>query len=189
MSPYRTVNVTKLVPGDTLVEPVFSEGLTKLLGAGCAVSDRLIKRLAERGVTEVVVKIPKEHTEKHHRNTQPVSIVRPESIVDASRLVEHSCQCGSIIAIQAPAVDLPVAAWICKTCGAAYFGGVNSTKNHGVELLTTHGGTSLAGDDQAIPDVGSTSSKAEATPTGSAADALKGIDRRQHTRYSIGVPV
>ena len=149
MSPYRTVNVTKLAPGDTLVEPVFGEGLTKLLGAGCAVSDQLIKRLAERGVTEVVVKIPKEQTEKHHRNTQPVSIVRPESIVDASRLVEHSCQCGSIIAIQAPAADLPVATWICKTCGAAYFGGVNSTKNHGVELLTTHGGTSLAGDDQA----------------------------------------
>ena len=189
MSPYRTVNVTKLIPGDTLVEPVFSEGLTKLLGSGCAVSEQLIKRLAERGVTQVVVQIPKERTEKHHRNTQPVSIVRPESIVDASRLVEHSCQCGSIIAIQAPAADLPVATWICKTCGAAYFGGVNSTKNHGVELLAAHAGNSLARDDHVAPNDDSTSSKAEVTSPGSAVDTLKGIDRRQHTRYSIGVPV
>jgi hypothetical protein len=189
MSPYRTVNVTKLVPGDTLVEPVFGEGLTKLLGAGCAVNDQLIQRLAERGVTEVVVKIPKEQIEKHHRNAQSASIVRPESIVDASRLVEHSCQCGSTIAIQAPAADLPVAIWICKTCGAAYFGGVNSAKSHGVEMLAAHGGNSLAGDDQAIPDDGPTCSGAEATPSGSAVDTLKGIDRRQHTRYSIGVPV
>jgi hypothetical protein len=189
MSPYRTINVTKLVPGDTLVEPVFSEGLTKLLGAGCAVSDQLIKRLAERGVTEVVVKIPKERTGKHQRNSQPVPIVRAESIIDASRLVEHSCQCGSTIAIHAPAADHPVATWVCKTCGAAYFGGVNSTKNHGVELLAAHGGNSLAGDDPAIPDGGSSSSGAEATPSGSVADTLKGIDRRQHTRYSIGVPV
>ena len=189
MSPYRTVNVTKLIPGDTLVEPVFSEGLTKLLGAGCAVSDQLIKRLAERGVTEVVVQIPKERAEKHHRNLQPVPIVKPDSIIDGSRLVEHSCQCGSTIAIHAPAADLPVATWICKTCGAAYFGGVNSTKNHGVELLAAHGGNALAGDDQAIPNDVSTSLKTEATQSASAVDTLKGIDRRQHTRYSIGVPV
>jgi len=45
MSPYRTVNVTKLTPGDTLVEPVFNEDLTKLLGSGCAVSEQLISRL------------------------------------------------------------------------------------------------------------------------------------------------
>ena len=115
--------------------------------------------------------------------------VRPESIIDASRLVEHSCQCGSIIAIHAPAADLPVATWICRTCGAAYFGGVNSTKSHGVELLAAHGGNSLAGDDQAIPNDGSTSSKATATTSSSAVNTLKGIDRRQHTRYSIGVPV
>src|SRR6476620_11975525 len=111
MSPYRTINVTKLIPGDTLVEPVFSDGLTKLLGAGSAVSDQLIKRLAERGVTEVVVQIPKERTEKHHRNLQPMPVVRPDSIIDASRLVHHSCQCGSTIAIHAPAADLPVATW------------------------------------------------------------------------------
>src|SRR3954454_8127801 len=182
MSPYRTVNVTKLIPGDTLVEPVFSQGLTKLLGAGCAVSEQLIKRLAERGVTEVVVQIPKERTEKHHRNTQSLLNVRPESIIDASRLVEHSCQCGSTIAIQAPAADLPVATWICKACGAAYFGGVNSTKNHGVELLAADGGNSLAGDKQAVPDDGPTLSKSGVTPSDSAVDTLKGIDRRQHTR-------
>src|SRR3954469_23909975 len=100
MSPYRTVDLSKLSPGDTLGEPVFSEGLTKLLGAGCAVSEQLIKRLAERGVTEVLVQIPKEPTERHHRNTQSMLNVRPENIIDASRPVEHSCQCGSTIAIQ-----------------------------------------------------------------------------------------
>src|SRR4029079_7086251 len=187
MSPYRTVNVTKLVPGDTLVEPVFSEGLTKLLGAGCAVSDRLIKRLAERGVTEVVVKIPKERTEKHHRNTQPVSIVRPESIIDASRLVEHSCQCGNVIAIHAPAADLPVATWICKTCGAAYFGGVASTKNRGVELLAANDRSQVGVDDQTEAIDESTSKKTDAT---SGSETVSGgKERRQQTRYSMGVPV
>jgi hypothetical protein len=189
MSSHRTVNVEKLVPGDTLVEPVFSEGLTKLLGAGCAINDQLIKRLAERGVTEVVVQIPKERTETRRRNTQPVSNIRPNGIIDASRLVEHSCQCGSIIAIQAPAANIPVATWICKTCGAAYFGGVNAIKNYGVELLAAAAGKSLAGDDQAIPDDGSSSFSAETTSANSAVDTLKGVDRRQHTRYSIGVPV
>jgi hypothetical protein len=99
MSPCRTVNVTKLTPGDTLGEPVFSEGLTKLLGSGCAVSDQLIKRLAERGVTEVVVQIPADRTEKPERRVLPPSSIRPESVIDAPRLVEHSCQCGSVIAI------------------------------------------------------------------------------------------
>src|ERR1700704_3215109 len=112
MSPYRTLNVTKLIPGDTLVEPVFSEGLTKLLGSGCAVSEQLIKRLAERGVTEVVIQIPVERAEKRQRSAPlPFINVRPQSIVDASRLVEHPCQCGNIVAIQAPISDLPVATW------------------------------------------------------------------------------
>src|SRR6186997_2036231 len=99
MSPYRTVNVSKLTPGDKLVEPVFSEGLTKLLGSGCAVSELVIKRLAERGVTEVVVRIPAEPTGKHQRNASlPVSLW-PQNTIDSARLVEHSCQCGSVIAI------------------------------------------------------------------------------------------
>src|SRR3954471_14792685 len=148
MSPYRTVDLSKLSPGDTLGEPVFSEGLTKLLGSGCAVSEQLIKRLAERGVTEVVVQIPSEHTEKHQRRVLPQSNLRPQNIIDASRLVEHSCPCGSIIAIQAPAADLPVAAWICRTCGAAYFGGVNASKNQGVDMLAASDGKALHGDEQ-----------------------------------------
>jgi hypothetical protein len=189
MSPYQKVNVTKLVPGDTLVEAVFSEGLTKLLGAGCAVSERLIKRLAERGVTEVVVQIPQERSEKHQRSTLSVPNVRAQNIIDASRLVEHACQCGRIISIQPPAADLSIATWICKMCGAAYFGGVNSTKNHGVELLAANEGSSLAGDEQVEPNDSSTSAKAEVSPSGSAVDTPSGIDRRQHTRYSIGVPV
>src|SRR5215210_211772 len=105
MSPYRTVKLSKLAPGDTLVEPVFSDGLMKLLGSGCTVSEQLISRLAERGVTEVVVKIPAECNEKHaRRNSSPAANARPENVcADESRVVEHSCQCGSVIAIQAPA--------------------------------------------------------------------------------------
>jgi hypothetical protein len=190
MSPYRTVNVSKLIPGDTLVEAVFSEGLTKLLGSGCAVSDQLIKRLAERGVTEVVVKIPGERTEKHQRNTsQPVSNVRSQDITDAARLVKHSCQCGTVIAIHAPTADLPVATWICKTCRAAYFGGLNSIKTHGVELFDTTNSNSLTGAGQSGPIADSIPTNANVTPCCSAADTFSGRDRRQQTRYSIGVPV
>jgi hypothetical protein len=190
MSPYRTVNVTKLTPGDTLVEPVFGEGLTKLLGSGCAVSGQHIRRLAERGVTEVVIQIPAQHTEKQPRRIMlPASSITQESIVDASRLVEHSCQCGSVIAIQPPAADLPVAAWICKTCGAAYFGGVNSSKNRGVELLDGTNSNSHTGDGRSDPIGESALTKADVIPCGSATDTLSGRDRRQQTRYSIGVPV
>ena len=188
--PHRTVNVSKLAPGDTLVEPVFSDGLTKLLGSGCAVSEQLIRRLAERGVTEVVVQIPQVRSERHERRAlAPAPNMRAESIVDTTPVVEYSCQCGSLIAIQAPAADLPVAAWICKTCGAAYFGGVDKAKNHGVELLAANVGSQLAGDDPTEPIAEPTSAKAEVAAEESIDDTLTGRDRRQHTRYSIGVPV
>jgi hypothetical protein len=190
MSPYRTVNIKTLTPGDTLGEPVFSEGLTKLLGSGCAVSEQLISRLAERGVTEVVVRIPAERIEKHQRRAAlPALNERRESVNKSSHVVEHSCNCGSVIAIEAPAADLPVAAWICKTCGAAYFGGANTAKISGVELLAGNDGSTLAHDDQTEPIAESTPAKTEEAACGSATDTLTGMDRRQHTRYSIGVPV
>jgi hypothetical protein len=188
MSPYRTVNVSKLTPGDTLGEPVFGDGLTKLLGSGCTISEQLIKRLADRGVTEVVVQIPSVSAEKHQRSRSLPVNVRPQSIIDPSRLVESTCRCGNVIAIQAPAADLPSATWICQTCGAAYFGGVNSTKTRGVELLVANDRSSLAGEDQPGPTGESTSTKTDVTTCG--ADALlTGKDRRQQTRFSIGVPV
>jgi hypothetical protein len=190
MSPYRTINVSKLNPGDTLGEAVFSEGLTKLLGSGCAVSEQLIKRLAERGVTEVVVQIPIERAEKQQRSARlPVFNVRPQSIVDASRLVEHPCQCGNIVAIQTLSADLPAAAWICKTCGTAYFGGVSSTKNHGVELLAANQASSLAGDDQPESIGQAIPAKTDVAHSCSVGDKLTGRERRQQIRYSIGVPV
>jgi hypothetical protein len=188
--PHRTVNVSKLTPGDTLVQPVFSDGLTKLLGSGCAVSEQLIRRLAERGVTEVVVQISAEPTEKLERRAlPPASNVRRESVVDASPPVEYSCQCGSLIAIQAPAADLPVAAWICKTCGAAYFGGVQAAKNQGVELWAASIGSPLAGDDQTESIAESPPAETDTAASGTSKDTLTGKERRQQTRYSIGVPV
>lgn len=190
MSPYRTVNIRKLTPGETLGEPVFSEGLTKLLGSGCAVSEHIISRLAERGVTEVVVRIPAERIEKHQRRAAlPPSNMRRESVGDSSHVVEHSCNCGSVIAIQAPAADLPVVAWICKTCGAAYFGGVNTAKTRGVELLAGNDGSVLGREDQTEPIAESSPPKKDEAASGSATDTLTGMDRRQHTRYSIGLSV
>jgi hypothetical protein len=190
MSPYRTVNVSKLTPGDTLGEPVFSEGLTKLLGSGCAVSEQLISRLAERGVTEVVVHIPAERTEKHQRRTSlAASNVRQESVIESSHVVEHPCNCGSVIAIQPPTADLPVAAWICKTCGAAYFGGANTAKTRGVVLLAGIDGRALAGEVQTEPITESTPAKTDVRASSPAIDTLAGSDRRGQTRYSIGVPV
>jgi hypothetical protein len=189
--PHRTVSVSKLAPGDTLVQPVFNEGLTKLLGSGCAVSEQLISRLAERGVTEVVVQIAPERSEKPQRRASlPTSKVRRESAgSDASCLVEHLCPCGSLIAIQAPAADLPAAAWICKTCGAAYFGGLATDKSSGVELLAAYDGSALAGEEHTEPTAGSTQEKTDVATSDSAKDGLTGRDRRQQTRYSIGISV
>jgi hypothetical protein len=189
--PHRTVSVSKLAPGDTLVQPVFSEGLTKLLGSGCAVSEQLISRLAERGVTEVVVQIAPERSEKPQRRASllPSKVRRESASADDSCLVEHSCPCGSLIAIQAPAADLPAAAWICKTCGAAYFGGLATDKNSGVELLAAYDGSALAGEDHTEPTAGSTQEKTDVATSSSAKDGLTGRDRRQQTRYSIGISV
>ena len=189
--PHRTVNLSKLTPGDTLVQPVFNEGLTKLLGSGCAVNEQLINRLAERGVTEVVVQIAPDRSEKPQRRASlPASKTRPESAsANPSHLVEHSCPCGSVIAIQAPAADLPAAAWICKTCGAAYFGGLATDKNSGVELLAAYDSSALAGEDRTEPIAGSTHEKSDVATSGSAKDGLTGRDRRQQTRYSIGISV
>jgi hypothetical protein len=190
MSPYRTVDLSKLSPGDTLVEPVFSDGLTKLLGSGCAVSEQLIKRLAARGVTEVVVQIPAERVAKLPRSTPlPAARADTQSIVGASRLVEHSCHCGSVIAIQAPVADLAVAAWFCQSCGAVYFGGVDSSKNHGIELLTADDNHSLGGDRLSESTRESNSDNVEAIKSVSSEGTPAGRDRRQQTRYSIGVPV
>jgi hypothetical protein len=119
----------------------------------------------------------------------PPSSIRPESVIDAPRLVEPSCQCGSVISIQPPAADQPVAGWICKTCRAAYFGGVSSSKNRGVELLVGTNSNSHTGDGLSDPIGESILTKEDVTSCGSATDTLAGRDRRQQTRYSIGVPV
>jgi len=181
----------KLTPGDTLGEPIFQEGLTKLLGAGCAVNEELISRLAERGVTEVVVKIPAAPTESHpRRSVLGTSGTTSEILVDSSRQVEHSCQCGSTIAIQPPSADHPVSAWICKSCGAVYFGGTNDTKTSGVELLTAASGSAFAGEEHSeLVGAESSARKSDASASNSALDTLTGKDRRQQTRYSIGVAV
>jgi hypothetical protein len=188
MSPYRTVNVQKLNPGDTLVEPVFSEGLTKLLGAGCAVNEKLIGRLAERGVTEVVIQIPPEHGEKHpKRVAPPASNGRPDHVIIPSRLVEHTCQCRSVIAIHPPTADQPAATWVCTTCGAAYFGGVDTAKTRGVELLETNDTCSSSVETQSEPPNAPPPANGSAKENG--ATQLTGRERRQQTRYSIGVEV
>jgi hypothetical protein len=190
MSPYRTVNVTRLIPGDTLGEAVFGEGLTKLLGSGCTVSEQLIGRLAERGVTEVVVRFPAERTENQPRRTSRASSnIRSESVpIDASDVVQHSCQCGNVIEIQPPAADFPAAAWICKTCGAAFFGSLASANNRRIELLNDADVSALVGSEPSHL-VGKSTATKTATASGESEDELAGMDRRQHTRYSIGLPV
>jgi hypothetical protein len=191
MSPYRTINVSKLTPGDTLGEPVFQEGLTKLLGAGCTVNEQLISRLAERGVTEVVVQIPAAATDAHPRR-YPIapSYTSTDIPVDSSRRVEHSCQCGSVIAIEPPSADHPVSAWICKSCGAAYFGGMNVTNTRGVEMLKAVSVSALAGEGHSeLIRADSLAAENDASASNSALDTLTGKDRRQQTRYSLGVAV
>jgi len=188
MSPYRTVNVRKLTPGDTLVESVFNEGLTKLLGSGCAVNEQLIGRLAERGVTEVVIQIPLEQGEKHQRRVAPpASNGRHDHVIVTSRLIEHDCPCGSAIAIHPPAADQPAATWVCKTCGTAYFGGVDSTRIRGVELLECNDTCTSAADNHSEPANSSPPTNGRAVEPG--ATTSNGKERRQQTRYSIGVEV
>jgi hypothetical protein len=188
MSPYRTVNVQKLVPGDTLVEPVFGDGLTKLLGAGCAVNDALIARLAGRGVTEVVISIQPEGGERHaRRNALAASNGRPDHVLVSSRLVEHICQCGFVVAIHPPVAEQPAATWVCKSCGNAYFGSIDATKTRGVELLECNDSCTSAAEDQEGP------ANAPLLANGStkeiAATTSSGRERREQTRYSIGVEV
>jgi len=187
MSKYRTVNVLKLSPGDKLVEPVFTEGLTKLIGSGCSVNNELIERLAERGVTEVVIQIPSEHSDKHPRRTAPAANARPTRVASGSRLIEHACQCGSVMAIHPPTAELLAAAWICTSCGAVYFGDFDDTKIRGVELLVANDNNFHLAEGYVETLCGTLTAKHNVKNNGSLSSA--GRERRLQTRYSIGVEV
>jgi hypothetical protein len=182
MPSYRSVNVTKLTPGDTLLEPVFNERRTKLLRSGYPVDERLISRLAQLGITNVLVKNPAERTEEHLRKAivPEVSMSRDSSCAVA-HLVEHSCECGTIISIQPPIPDLPVATWLCKTCGAAYFGGcADSAKLRDVTLLAPDDCNPLISEGPGQPEPKGDSIQPKYTD---------GVDRRQQKRYSVALGV
>lgn len=188
MSLYRTVNIQNLTSGDKLVEPVFGEGLTKLLGSGCAVNDAMIARLAGRGVTEVVIRIPSEQGERFgRRNAGGVTNGRSDHAIVSSRLVEHTCQCGFVVAIHAPVAEQPAATWVCKSCGTAYFGSLDATKTRGVELLDCNDScTSVTGDQNGAANP---SQPANGSSCENRATPQNGRERRQQTRYTIGVEV
>jgi hypothetical protein len=101
--------------------------------------------------------------------------------------VEHTCQCGCAIAIQPPIAEQPAATWVCKSCGTAYFGGLDTAKNRGVELLDCNDSCTSTVDDK--DNASSTSLSANESTWEPLAAPLSGKERRQQTRYSIGVEV
>ena len=194
MPTYRNIGIGELTPGSVLVTPVFDDHLAKLLDAGAIVDQSLIDRLQLLGITEVVVEDSVEHIVNLPRKVLPEGVhVEPEGVSATIRLVERCSVCGRTIALQGPSPDSKAVSWLCKTCGAVYFGSEDGrSKSHGVRRNQTGGDNSFV-----APVAIKVDANTPATPPENiqrlvrsmASEEQKGADRRRHKRHPVMLPV
>jgi hypothetical protein len=178
MPEYLPENVTRLAPGDSLIQPIYGDGRLKLLGSHCTLDERLIQRLAERGITEAAVERAKHRTAKESpKKLQPKSLTNHEIESTAPRLINHRCCCGVIITIHPPVPDLPASVWRCASCAANYFC-ASAERN------------TFAGVERVGIEVGSLQS-AEKGPLPSNDSTIAGgtRDRRRYERFAVAAPI
>ena len=122
MTTYRRVNVSELAPGSILAAAVLDDNLTKLIDAGVSVDKHLIERLQAHGITEVVVENSPEVIVKHSPKPLPAEQHVLLKGGDVRKPVEYCSVCGTNICLEPPAPNLEASTWLCKKCGAIYFG-------------------------------------------------------------------
>jgi len=173
--------------------PVFDDHLAKLLDAGAIVDQPLIDRLQLLGITEVVVEDSVEPIVNRPRKILPEGVHgEPEGMPGTVRLVERCSVCGRTIALLAPTLEAKAVSWLCKTCGAVYFGSDAGSPKHGI-----HRGESSPGNPFVAPVALKVDSNAPSMPPENiqrliksmASEEQKGAERRRHKRYPVMVPV
>ncbi len=123
MPGYRTVQVSELTPGTVLATSIFDERFSKLLDAGAEIDEHLIERLGAFGITEVIVESAAQAVVKRPNMSLPSGAKsRSTGSRTANASIDRCSCCGAIIALQPPMPSESVSAWLCKTCGALYFG-------------------------------------------------------------------
>jgi hypothetical protein len=192
MPSYRTVSLSELTPGSILMTPVFDAHMAKLLDAGVSIDEHLIDRLKALGVTEVVVESAIERIVKRRATPLP-SGVSVRSKCSTAQAIERCSNCGNVISIQPPAPDTKATAWLCKWCGAIYFGGdVEDAERFGVSRGETSVDSTFV-----VPIELKVDATGAAIPPENVQRLVKslvpgeygGPDRRIHKRHPVIVPV
>jgi hypothetical protein len=196
MPNYRSLNVSELTPGSVSATPIFDSQFTKLLEAGTTIDQHLIDRLVAMGITEVAVESAAESVVR--QRTKPLPL--PSGVrVGATEqrppplAIDQCSSCGKIIGLHPPAPNSKAGAWICKTCGAVYFGSdEEGTEACGVERRE------LGLDNPFIAPVEiKAGGAASSVPPGNVQRLLRslvthefdGPERRAHKRHPVSVPV
>jgi hypothetical protein len=124
MPGYRTVPISELTPGSVLATSIFDTRFAKLLDAGAVIDQHLIERLGTFGITEVMVERAAQQVVKRPKMTLPSGVeLRPKECGNGTNSAIDRCSgCGAIISLEPPTPSAEVRTWLCKTCGAIYFG-------------------------------------------------------------------
>jgi hypothetical protein len=194
MPGYRTVRVSELTPGSVLATSIFDTHSQKLLDADTAIDQHLLDRLGALGITEVMVESAAETVTKPLETSSPSGVKVPAIEGSPSTpAIDRCSSCGAIIALQPPTPNARVSTWLCKTCGAIYFG-------------SEDGGAGCCGVTRCEADANDASgarfkvnmeAASPPIPPKNVQRLIKslvpgeytGPDRRAHKRYPVTVPV
>jgi hypothetical protein len=192
MATYRTISISELTPGSTLAIPVFDQHFVKLLDVGSTIDQRLLDRLKAMGISEVTVE--SSATKIVHR---PATIlpagIEVQPLTGEEPRIDRCSSCGAIIALRPPSPDSQAATWICKSCGAVYFGSVLEDEHSRGVSLSEHSGihTTVAPVkvkwEPTAPSI--PPENVQRLVKSLVPDDYTGPDRRQHKRYAVAVPV
>jgi hypothetical protein len=192
MAAYRTISIRELKPGSMLKTPAFDEHLVKLLDAETVVDSRLIDRLQERGITEVVVECTAKKTSNQGKKIVPAETqAMSVGTLGGGRLVEECGACGRRISLQPPKHDSAAIIWRCDTCDAIYFGSdVVQADSHGLHRDASVGFDTLTTAIRLNVEArNSPPENIQRIVRSMASQEQHGAERRRHKRYPVMAPV
>ena len=184
---YRTIRVEDLEPGEVLAASLFDSEWTKLLDSGRTVDEHLLGQLRQRGVKEVFVKRAAMKPAAPPALAPPLSGIHVTPSRMPARPVIDACSgCGSPIALHPPTPESPVSTWLCRTCGAVYFGSAAQAGVRPAEAqqLVDAVTVQLEAHMESVPPAQVRRLVKALHP-----NAYTGPERREDVRYPVSVPV
>jgi hypothetical protein len=194
MPGYRTLSISELKPGSVLVTPVFDNHNAKLLDAGTSIDQHLIDRLEALGITEVTVDDTAKSIAKRPSAQVPSGIqVQLKGAGKRTTAIDRCSSCGTFISLQPPTPNTKATTWLCKQCGAIYFG----SEDFGAQFQGVSPGESSGQNPFVAPVEIRIDSASQTIPPENVQRLIKslvpnddytGPDRRRHKRYPVTVP-